>query len=141
MKYVRTASVKTILTEAKRDELEQSFQRDLTQLNTELKQMEFQLQRALKDIKSSSGAVPIRDKYQNEMKRREEKKKSLEFQITQLYALKIGTEISTGKTEVMLNLNVGDRWIANETDLSIVVEDGIIIEIRESEFTNDGKLV
>ncbi len=141
MKYVRTASVKMILTADKKNELEQSFQRNLTQVTTEMKQMEFQLQRALKTVKSNRESSGIHDKYKKELQRREEKRKSLEFQLTQLYALSIGTEISSGKTEVLLDLTVGDRWVTNETDITVVVKDGKILEIRESEFLNDGKLV
>ncbi|MBM7837619.1 hypothetical protein JOC54_000850 [Alkalihalobacillus xiaoxiensis] len=141
MKYVRTASVKMILTADKKNELEQSFQRNLTQVTTEMKQMEFQLQRALKTVKSNRESSGIHDKYKKELQRREEKRKSLEFQLTQLSALSIGTEISSGKTEVLLDLTVGDRWVTNETDITVVVKDGKILEIRESEFLNDGKLV
>lgn len=130
-----------ILTADKKNELEQSFQRNLTQVTTEMKQMEFQLQRALKSVKSNQESNGIRDKYKKELQRREEKRKSLEFQLTQLSALSIGTEISSGKTEVLLDLTVGDRWVTNETDLTVVVKDGKILEIRESEFLNDGKLV
>lgn len=62
---------------------------------------------------------------------------SLTFRIEQLMNLPIGTELAMGTTEIILDVKEGDKWIDEETELTIVVNDGYIAEIREGGASND----
>ncbi|AST97479.1 hypothetical protein BC8716_16555 [Shouchella clausii] len=137
VKCIRTATVKHVLTESKKADLKKSFERDLTQIETELSQMEFQLQRALKPMKHTTAHGELQQKYRKEIKRREERMASLTFRIEQLMNLPIGTELAMGTTEIILDVKEGDKWIDEETELTIVVNDGYIAEIREGGASND----
>ncbi len=141
LKCIRTASVKHVLTEAKKEQLKQEFERDLWQIRTELSQLEFQLQRALKAIKNTTSYAEVQKKYKNEIKQREERADSLEFRMNQLISLPLGTELGMGNTEIILDLKEGDKWIAEDANVAIIIKDGLIAEIRESEKKENDKLV
>ncbi|UTR04794.1 YlqD family protein [Alkalihalobacillus sp. LMS6] len=132
MKCIRKASVKHVLTEKKRQELAQSFQEEQAQYEKEVKQLEFQLQRAQKKA-SAQTAPSLKERFDSEIKKRQEKLQSIQFKSEQLHHLADGTEVFVEYTDVLIDVAVGEKWVSAQAPLTIVVKDGMIHEIRESE--------
>ncbi|MFS0787054.1 YlqD family protein [Shouchella sp. 1P09AA] len=132
MKCIRKASVKHVLTEKKRQELTQSFQAEQAQYEKEMKQLEFQLQRAQKKA-SAQTAPSLKERFDSEIKKRQEKLQSTQFKSEQLHHLADGTELFVEYTDVLVDVAVGEKWVSAQSPLTIVVKDGMIHEIRESE--------
>ncbi|EQC2287776.1 YlqD family protein, partial [Listeria monocytogenes] len=59
-----------------------------------------------------------------------EKKKLIQFQMEQLEVLELGSEIREREMETIIDVQVGDKWDKSIFDKTIVVKDGIIVEIR-----------
>ncbi|MBG9784289.1 YlqD family protein [Shouchella lehensis] len=132
MKCIRKASVKHVLTSTKRAELTRSFEEEKVQLEREIKQLEFQYHHAQK--KTPSQMVPsLKEKFDHEINRRQEKQQSLQFKMDQLNHLTEGSELFFEMTDVLIDVEVGSKWVSAENALTIVVKDGVIHEIRESE--------
>lgn len=70
------------------------------------------------------------DYFTHELDLRREKKKLIQFQMEQLEVLELGSEIREREMETIIDVQVGDKWDKSIFDKTIVVKDGIIVEIR-----------
>ncbi len=137
MKIVRTAVVKHVMTEAKKAQIILEFQGEMDRCRRELEQLEFQLHKATKDMTNRHEQQKIRQKYRQEIRQREERLETISFKVQQLHKLELGSEIRDGTTDIVLDLNIGDRWYDQENQLEIIIKDGRVHEIRESGNQND----
>jgi hypothetical protein len=100
----------------------------MLQLKKECDQLLFELKR-LEKTKSFSPEA-LRKKFETEIQTRKEKIKLLEFQIEQLHNLPLGSEIQEREVQALVEVNVGDRWNERTEQSTIIIEDGIIKEIK-----------
>ncbi|KAB7708299.1 hypothetical protein F9802_04780 [Bacillus aerolatus] len=126
MQILQTVIVKQILTEAMKQSMLSSYQDKKAQLEKEYEQLRFELKKAERLHKS--GRKQTARFYEREMEQRREKIKNIEFQQSQLELLPLGSELKAKELQALVEVNVGDHW--EEAEKTIVVKDGIIIEIR-----------
>lgn len=128
MQILQTVVVKQILTEASKQKLlEKYFSRRL-QLQKEIEQLQFELKRLEKTKKFQPSG--LKNHFEKEAHMRQEKEKLLEFQIEQLHMLPIGSELKEKEVKALIDVEVGDVWDEKAGQVSIIIKDGIIEEIR-----------
>ncbi len=128
MKILQTVVVKQILTEASKQKLLEKYFARRLQLQKETEQLQFELKRLEKTKKFQSSALKIH--FEKEMKMRQEKDKLLEFQIEQLHMLPIGSEMKEKEVKALVDVEIGDRWDERLGQVSIIIKDGIVEDIR-----------
>ncbi|MCM3003797.1 YlqD family protein [Priestia koreensis] len=128
MEIIQKVMVKQILTDNSKKKLLDRFNERKSFLQQELEQLSFQLKRLEKTKKTHS--VLLEQQFEKERATRIEKIKILDFQIEQLHTLSIGSELVEKEIEGLVPVQVGDAWENVQQEKSIIVKDGIIVEIR-----------
>ncbi|MFK2824972.1 YlqD family protein [Bacillus sp. B190/17] len=126
MQILRTVIVKQILTETMKQSLFSSYQDKKRQLEKEYEQLRFELKKAER-LQQNSRQQTV-SFYEKEMKQRLQKIKNVDFQQSQLELLPLGSELKEKELQTLVDINVGDQW--EEAEKTIVIKDGIVIEIR-----------
>jgi YlqD protein len=126
MEIFQTVSVKQILTETSREQLLNHFMQTKQQLEREIDQLAFQLKKKEKTNQTEE----MRKQYQREISKRMDKIKIADFQIQQIHTLPLGSEIKEKEMNAILEVHVGDRWDDLIKEKTIVIKDGIVVEIR-----------
>lgn len=130
VKVIRRALVKQVLTEKSKTELFNSFVEKKKQYEMECEQLDFERRKALKNShKKNNPFITVR--FNEEIERRKEKIRTVDFQIEQLKLLPLGTEVVEKEIEILSEIKVGDNVNNVDVPAEIVVKDGIILEIRE----------
>ncbi|AGE21662.1 YlqD family protein [Geobacillus sp. G4] len=128
MKLIQTVEVRQIVTERSKQELAAAFLARKQQLERECDQLRFEQKRMEK-----SGNYPpalVKQYFAKEIDERMEKMKLLEFQLEQLHMLPLGSELKEREVEALVEVNVGDRWEEVTKTRAIIIEDGVVKEIR-----------
>jgi hypothetical protein len=128
MQIIQTVIVKQILTEKSKASLIESFQQKQQQFIKEIEQLRFEMKKFEKSMKQTK--VTINNQYHKEIINREEKLKLLDFQISQIHMLPLGSELKEKETQGLIEVNPGDNWNEVIQPKTIVVKEGIIQEIR-----------
>ncbi|MBB5323698.1 hypothetical protein HNQ34_000790 [Anoxybacillus tepidamans] len=128
MKMIQTVEVKQILTEKSRAELHEKFSARKRKLQQECDQLRFEQKRLEKNAKYSP--TVLKQYFTKEIDDRLEKIKLLDFQLEQLHILPLGSELKEREVQALIEVNVGDRWDDITKMRAIVIEDGIVKEIR-----------
>jgi len=128
MQLIQTVVVKQVLTEKSKEQLYEKFQGRMLQLKKESEQLLFEQKRLEKTKNFSSEA--LKKKFETEIRMRKEKIKLLEFQMEQLHNLPLGSEIQEREVQALVEVNVGDQWDNSVGQSTIIIEDGIVKEIR-----------
>ncbi|MDL4840039.1 YlqD family protein [Aquibacillus rhizosphaerae] len=128
MKIIQKIPVKQILTEASKNKLEHSFYENKQQLEQECQQLLFE-QKKLQNKKGVS-KEEVYKRFQKEITKRKDKMKWLDFQLEQLNILPIGSEITEGEVESLVEVAEGSNWDEIIDDKAIIVKDGIVIQIK-----------
>lgn len=128
MKILQNVVVKQILTEQSRQKLLDKYNDQMLQLQKEYEQLQFEAKRLEKSKRFQPGE--IKPQFEKEMSIRREKEKLLEFQISQLHMLPLGSELKEKEVQAIIDVSVGDAWGDPASQPVIVIKDGIIQEIR-----------
>jgi hypothetical protein len=128
MKIIQTVEVKQILTEKSRTDLYEKFASRKRQLQQECEQLRFEQKRLEKTTKHSPNL--LKQYFAKEIDERLEKIKLLDFQIEQLHILPLGSELKEREVQALVEVNIGDRWEEITAQRAIIIEDGIVKEIR-----------
>lgn len=128
MKIIKPVTVKQLLTETSKRTMLEKFRSQMFQLQKECEQLRFELRRHEKERKYDKGTLRL--KFEEEIKRRQEKNKLLEYQIEQLEILPLGSELNDGEVETFLEVEVGDDWEWVAAESAIIIKDGKVYEIR-----------
>jgi septin family protein len=128
LQLIQTVVVKQVLTEKSKEQLYEKYQGRILQLKKESDQLLFELKRMEKTKNFSPEA--LKKKFEIEVQRRKEKIKLLEFQIEQLHNLPLGSELQEREVQALVEVNVGDSWDERLGQSTIIIEDGMIKEIR-----------
>jgi len=128
MKLLQSVLVMQVLTEKSKSELQEKYHTNKLQLQKECEQLEFQLKKLAKTNKLQQQA--LKKSFDQEIQIRLEKIKQIEFQLEQLHMLPLGCEIKEQEVQALIDVHEGDRWSDVTQHKTIVIKDGIIIEIR-----------
>lgn len=123
---MRTTVVKQVLTETLKQSLLSSYQDKKSQLEKEYEQLRFELKKTERQQKGSRQQKA--GFFQKEMEQRRQKIENIDFQKSQLEMLPLGSELKEKEVQALIDVQVGDRW--EETEKTIVIKDGIVVEIR-----------
>ena len=128
MKIIKSVAVKQVLTGNSKQSMLKKFRSQIFQMQKECEQLRFELRRHEKERKFDNGTLRL--KFEEEINRRQEKNKLLDYQIEQLELLPIGSELNDGEVQTVLEVEIGDNWEKVSAESEIVVKDGMIDEIR-----------
>jgi hypothetical protein len=128
MKIIQTIEVRQIVTEKSKQALREAFLAQKQQLMRECDQLRFEQKRLEKTGKYSSSL--LKQYFSKEMDTRLEKIKLLDFQLEQLHILPLGSELKEREVQALIDVQVGDQWENVIAKRAIIIEDGIVKEIR-----------
>lgn len=126
MQIIHSVAVKQILTEKTKEKLIHQCKTKKEELKRECDQLYFQLKKAEKTTKNQS----IISQYHKEINKRKEKIKMLDFQLQQIDMLPLGSELKEREVNALIEIKEGDSWEELLKEKTIVIEDGIVKEIR-----------
>jgi hypothetical protein len=129
VKLIQTVVVKQVLTETGKDKLLTNYETKKFQLQKESDQLKFEMKKQEKMKKFPPEM--LKKQFEKEIMVRNEKIKLLDFHIEQLHILPIGSELKESEHEALVEVNEGDNWDDFIAEKTIVVKDGIVVEIRE----------
>ena len=132
MKIRTPIPVKLKITSKTKDQLINGVQESIQRLKTELVQLHFQEKKLLVDAKKKGekSVQFVKNRFSEEFKKREEKLARNFIQLEELALLQEGEEILHNTVEADVEVNIGDRWDQIASPYEIILEDGIVIEIR-----------
>ncbi|PFA67906.1 hypothetical protein CN378_10340 [Bacillus sp. AFS015802] len=128
MNVIHTITIKQVLTEKSKDLLMKRYENQQFQLKKECDQLQFEMKKIERGKKYP--AHKLNQHFERELNERAEKIKLLDFQMEQLNILPIGSELKEKEVQGMMNIQVGDNWEEETLSKTIVIEDGIVKEIR-----------
>jgi len=129
MKILHKVSVKKILTETTKETMVKQLFEEKFQLHKECEQLLFE-QKKLERMKKYS-SVQLQAQFDKQIATRKEKIKIIDFQLEQIELLPIGAELDDQDVQVMTEIHIGDNWEKKVANKVIILEDGIVKEIRE----------
>ncbi|SER05802.1 YlqD protein [Gracilibacillus ureilyticus] len=127
MKIIRKVAVKQIVTDQKKANLKEDYELKIFKLEQECQQLLFEQKKL--EQRSSKKKADIAIKFQKEMANRKDHIKWYKYKLEQLEILPIGSEISDGEVEAMIEIEEGMEWNKIIDQKSIVIKDGIITKI------------
>jgi len=122
-----------VLTDKMRSSLEEEYQNTIQRMEIELEQLEFQSKKMLQDSakKGPEAYRIVHERLQKEGKSRKDKINHMKELQKQLRLLPEGSEMVHSQVESEVEVNVGDHWDKLMGKTEIIIEDGIVIEIRD----------
>ncbi|MFC0524115.1 YlqD family protein [Pontibacillus salicampi] len=127
MKIMKKVPVKQVLTEASKAKLTAEFEKQKKQLDQECQQLSFEKRRI--EMKQNISREEVSKRFQKEIDRRKEKIRWVDYKLEQLHILPLGSEITEGEVETMVDVRVGDDWDVVMSEGAIVVQDGKVIRM------------
>lgn len=129
MKLLQSVSVKQVLTEKSKNTLQEKYLLNKLQLEKECDQLHFESKKMIKAAKFKQQLII--NQFESAIKSRREKIKLIEFQLEQLHMLPLGSEIKEQEVQALVDIQIGDNWSKFTQNKTIVIEDDVIIDIRE----------
>jgi YlqD protein len=128
LNILHTITVKQVLTVSTKEALQKRYEDQKFQLKREHEQLQFEWKKIERAKKYPS--QKLSQHFQKEMEDKLEKIKLLDFQLEQLAILPIGSELKEKEVQGMIDIQVGDNWDEAALSKTIIIEDGVIKEIR-----------
>ncbi|GAB3067480.1 YlqD family protein [Virgibacillus ainsalahensis] len=129
MKIIKKVPIKQIVTKKSKEKMNTNFIESKMRLEQECQQLRFE-QRKLQN-KSGVSKQEVNRRFQQEINKRKEKIKLIDFKIEQLEILEMGSEIIEKEVEALVEVEVGSHWEELMGEQAIVVKDGIVIRMDE----------
>lgn len=129
MKIIKKVEVKQIITEDSKAKIKLSFDKQKMQLEQECQQLLFEKKKMLH--RKVAAKQEIEHRFHQEISKREEKIKLIEFKEEQLDILDYGSEIVEGEVESLVEVRIGTNWEELMKNQSIVIKDNVIVRIDE----------
>ncbi|OLN22811.1 hypothetical protein BTO30_07755 [Domibacillus antri] len=126
MHILQTVSVVQVVTETWKKDRMNMYENQKSRLERETAQLLFEKKKAERSGSKQSEAAA---RFQKEIDQRHEKISGIEFQMSQLDQLPLGTELKERDIQSVVEVKEGDRFDGRDGG-TIVVKDGVIIEIR-----------
>lgn len=128
MKLLQSVVVKQVLTEKSKGELQDKYHTNKLQLQKECDQLRFELKKLEKEKKYQQHS--LKRQFEQEIQRRQEKIKLIDFQLEQLHMLPLGSELKEKEVQAVVDVEVGASWSDISKGRTIVIKDDIVQEIR-----------
>lgn len=128
MEFIHKVPVKQILTENSKEKLTDQFIARKNQLEQECQQLQFEKRKLLN--KKGMSETEVKRRFEQEIARRQEKIRMSDYQLDQLDILPLGSEITEGEVDVLVEVEVGANWEELINKKAIIVKDGIVIQIK-----------
>ena len=129
MRIKRKAIVKHVLTNELREKMWNDLESEKERLEREYEQLRFQMHKQWKTGESTRRKEEVKRRFEKELEKRQEKVKQVIFQQSQLEQLELGSLLTTGKIDILEEIQPGDPWPLKEKE--VIVKDGKIQEIIE----------
>lgn len=127
MEIMKRVLIKQIVTEKSKSKLHKNFYNHKMRLEQECQQLLFE-QRKLQN-KTGVSKQEVTQRFQQEINKRKEKIKLIDFKSEQLDMLELGSEIIEKEVEALVEVTVGSHWDDIMEDTAIVIQDDIVIRI------------
>ncbi len=128
MKLLQSVVVKQVLTEKSKGELQDKYHTNRLQLQKECDQLRFELKKLEKEKKFQQQS--LRRQFEQEIQKRQEKVKLIDFQLEQLHMLPLGSELKEKEVQALVEVEIGANWSDITRCRTIVIKDDIVQEIR-----------
>lgn len=128
MKLLQSVVVKQVLTEKSKGELQDKYHTNRLQLQKECDQLRFELKKLEREKKFQQQS--LKRQFEQEIQRRQEKVKLIDFQLEQLHMLPLGSELKEKEVQALIDVEVGANWSDITRGRTIVIKDDIVQEIR-----------
>ncbi|KXZ14926.1 hypothetical protein AXI59_03505 [Bacillus nakamurai] len=126
MQIIHRVTVMQVLTEQSKEKLLASFAEKKQMLERECSQLYFQLRKHEKDQQNPD----VAESFKKAIEKRQDKIKMIDFQMSQTHTLPLGSEVKEKEIDALLSIEVGDNWHEKTAANTIVIKDGVVIEIR-----------
>ena len=126
---IRKVLIKQIITEKSKQHLKDNFKAQKRQLEQECQQLLFERRKLQNKHHLSKQEVTRR--FEQQINRRQEQMKILDFKLEQLDMLEIGSEIVEKEVEALVEVRVGANWADVMGEKAIVLKDGVVVRVDE----------
>ncbi|HLR51775.1 MAG TPA: YlqD family protein [Candidatus Avamphibacillus sp.] len=127
MNIIKKVQVKQIITEKSKEKIKNNFASKKMRLEQECQQLLFE-QRKLQN-KAGGRQQDIKNRFQQEIKKRKDQIKILDFKMEQLEILEIGSEIIEKEVEALVEVKEGSHWDEIMEEQAIIIKDNVVIRI------------
>lgn len=128
---VRPVMVKAIVTEAFKKQYLSEMEDMARRLDAVIAQIDMQIRRAELERQITPQSRAIRQQLEAERSRQEAARMELAARMKEAEGLALQSEFSQGTVESTVELSVGDNFFVRLARTEIIIQDGIVIEIRE----------
>lgn len=128
---VRPVMVKAIVTEAFKKQYLSEMEDMARRLDAVIAQIDMQIRRAELERQITPQSRAIRQQLEAERSRQEAARMELAARMKEVEGLALQSEFSQGTVESTVEISVGDNFFARLARAEIIIQDGIVIEIRE----------
>lgn len=129
MKIIQKVLIKQVITEKSKQKLKESFSKEMLRLEQECQQLLFEQKKI--EQKKRYAKHEIKRRFQQEIRKRKEQIKHLEFKKEQLELVEIGSEIVESEVEALVEVTEGMKWLDFQKNAAIVIKDGVVIRIDQ----------
>ncbi|MBB6449322.1 hypothetical protein HNR44_001271 [Geomicrobium halophilum] len=140
MRIEKKVLVRHVLTEDYREKLLNKMASEKERLQTETEQLRFQYQKQLKEQSDSRNKNLVESKYTGEINKRKQRLESLNFRESKVKSLPSGSLVTAETVKRFADVQVGDRWASHRLEDEIIIEDGVVREIRSKGEDEDDSL-
>ncbi|UTL74335.1 YlqD family protein [Bacillus halotolerans] len=127
MQIIHRVVVMQVLTERSKEKLLSTFTEKKQMLERECSRLYFQLRKHEKEQQNPD----VIEQFKKAIEKRKDNMKMIDFQITQVHTLPLGSEMKEKEIDALLTIEVGDDWHEKTAANTIVIKDGTVIEIRQ----------
>lgn len=127
MKIIKKTLVKQIITEKSKNKIKANFEDQKMQLEQECQQLLFEKRKL--QSKAGISKQEVEHRFQEQIDKRKESIKLIEFKEEQLELLEIGSVIVEDEVETLVEVSVGMDFEALMKNEAIVIKDDIVVRI------------
>lgn len=127
MQIIKKVPVKKVLTESSKAAMQEQFEQRKSQLDQECQQLSFEKRKI--EAKPNISREDVSNRFQQEIDKRKEKIRWMDYQLEQLDVLPLGSEITEDEVETIVDVEEGDIWEDLRNPGAIIVQDGRVIRI------------
>lgn len=127
MHLIQSVRIAHVLTEKSRHDLQKSFTQEKLRLEQECEQLLFEQKKLQRQMKEQQ--VEVAQKVQKEIQIRMDKQHQLDFKLKQLDSLPLGSELVEKEVDALVEVSIGSKWSKIHKQITIVIEDDVIIRI------------
>ncbi|MGQ9523658.1 MAG: YlqD family protein [Armatimonadota bacterium] len=132
MRVKRDIVVTAIVTEKLKEQLRQEVQASLDRVDASQQELESRSRRFMLQLPSADMVSAVRQQVEAELRRHETLRRELRERQEEISALKLGDRITYTTLEGEVDVQVGDNLLDKISKAEIVIEDGVILEIKEA---------